>query len=116
MIENLKRTFNEMKKVSKAPFWSELITEIIEMVSTDRKEQEEIIKNVFFYLDDIFASRFPTYDKFFTEQKPTIENLIAAYYSVDITDFLKAWTFAISTFNYAKAIENEKKKFHPGYA
>lgn len=107
----IKETVAKFKSFAQSPKWSQLPRELLEMASSEGEEREAIIKNFFSYLDTIDEK----YVDSFAELEPTEENFIAVFYIISQTEFLKAWTFALVSFNYAKAVMDIRQQNNPSY-
>ena len=94
--------------------WSKPVKEILDIAAENEEEASTIIKNTFLYLDMLYSDR-DDYDGCFEDLDTTFENLVAVYYTVEQTEFLKAWTFALVTFNYVRAVEELRKRNTPYY-
>ncbi len=106
----LEKIFTDNRKfLPEIDHFREPIEDLLDMVCDNEDHAKAFIFNTFQYLDMLYRED-PSYNGFFKDLEPSIENFIAAYYTVRPLEFLHAWTYSLATFNYTTAILNEKKK------
>jgi len=106
----LEKIFADNKKfLPEIDHFREPVKDLLDMVCDDENHARAFISNTFVYLHNLYQYD-PTYNGFFKNLEPTLENFIAAYYTVRPLEFLHAWTYSMAVFNYTEAIRNEKRK------
>ena len=103
LMSEVAKIRNIMKEDS-VKFWNDLL----EMVTMDEREKHEILSHFFAYLHVLLEDE-ENYDGSVKNLQVNIKNLVALYYVVRIDLFIKAWTYALSMYNYRKAISEVKK-------
>jgi hypothetical protein len=100
----MKRRAIDYLKKNKAPIF--YFIDLLDMVAETPEERKVIITNFLLYMDTKLSQRTDIkYDGWVRKLKPTIFTLYMLYPFMKQFDFLEAWTFALSTFNYSKAIK-----------
>lgn len=84
---------------------------LLEMVTTKQNEQQTIISNFLLYLNEMCETNGWEKPYEFTQLKPIISVLAICYLKLKTWLFVEAWTFAISVFNYTKAIREWKRAY-----
>lgn len=95
----------KLKKMKLEPEWYSFPMELLNMVCSEEDEKMAVIKNFLIFLDFNEDE-----EDEFTDLPVNIDTFVRLFYLLDQVTFLRAWTYAIASFNYTKAMLTFREK------
>lgn len=103
-MKDIKKKVERMRKRLE-PEWYSFPLELLNMVCSNEEERMSVVKNFLVFLDFLDEE-----DEDYSDLPLSIDTFVCLFYLLDQVTFLRAWTYAIASFNYAKAVHAYREK------